>query len=125
MMTIELGEIFSDRHLAVREASYRLRGPLEGLDSNHLVLDFSGIRGVSPSFLDEMMAEITTLPQANEWLVVEFRSAPMERTGTIERIIEGRGGTLEAIDGQQWKITFGSPPRAPGFWADLRERLFS
>lgn len=124
MMTIELSELFSGRHLAVRDEAHRLSEPLQELDSHELILDFSGIRGVSPSFLDEMMSEITSLPQTDEWLIVVFKSPPMERTGTIERIIDGRGGSLDSAESQEWRITFGRPPSRLGFWESLRERLF-
>jgi hypothetical protein len=100
----ELGK----RVLVTRESARALEGDLRRavFTGGEVVLDFSGVDGITPSFLDETLGLIQGAFAAARprGLVVRVLRPPTRLSAKFEAVGRSRGLSIREHDGSEWVI---------------------
>lgn len=102
---LELGR----RVLVTRESARSLEADLRRAVSaggGEVLLDFSGVDGITPSFLDETLGLIQEAYEAAQpgGLLVRVLSPPTRLTAKFEAVGRGRGLSIREGSGSEWVI---------------------
>ena len=108
MSSLALNDLIKNRVLVTRESARRLAPAIEGATDNvhhRLTLDFSHIDGMTPSFLDELLAVIEEVfaRRGAESFRVEMLNPPTALSSKFAAIGRGRELTLVESSGA-WTI---------------------
>jgi len=132
MATLSVRNHLDDRILVSRESARVLEGavvsmlrtqdrPAGAPDSNSITIDFNGIEGMAPSFLDELLKIFESL-MTNRTGIRSCRfvvaNPPTRLSQKFEAVARGHGMSVRALDNGSWEMavnaTFGdSTSRAP------------
>jgi len=104
---MKIYEMLKRRALVSRGAAQAvvaaLRSELQS-DSATIELDFSGIEAVTPSFVDELISQLTS-PGIGSHERVVFTAPPSRLSEKFRAIGRGRGVSFEETPTHQWVIT--------------------
>lgn len=110
MVQLRVKDVVPLRVLVTRESAHALEAAFnaalqEGL--GELDLDFSGIDGVTPSFLDELLA-IWEKWLSNSRTIeprIVISNSPTRLSSKFAAISRGRGMSIEEADARTWVLT--------------------
>lgn len=119
MRTLHVATVLSDKILVSRESARQLEAAahavLEGAhpaerDPNRgvLAVDFAGVEGVSPSFVDELMrvlqaaVNVRTAGRIHKLLIVH---PPTRLSSKFEAIARGHHMSIQLLDDGAWELT--------------------
>lgn len=108
MDPIKIHEILDDRLLVTRELAHKLRSSFEGAtrSSGQLEIDFEGVKGMTPSFFDELLATAESAVQADkpDGVRLVVHHPPTEISAKFEAVARGHGCSLTADEGDRWVV---------------------
>ena len=102
-------ELLGNRALVTRESARRLRPAITdslARETGEVVLDFSGILGVTPSFVDELLQVIQDgLGESGlSELRVTAKNPPTRLSLKLVAIAKGRGAELRETEAGAWTV---------------------
>jgi hypothetical protein len=128
MSTLRVNDVLKDRILVSRESAHLLEDALSAIIANRrtpestsdptpVTLDFEGVEGITPSFLDELISVFEGLLGAGP----DGRAQPMIVTNPptrlspkFEAVTRGHGMSVRALPDGSWLLTdvrdFGQQP---------------
>lgn len=118
MKTLRVSEVLKDRVLVSREAARSLQGSLAALlsdtslpqtspDAPALALDFEGVEGIAPSFLDELLTMIETFvseASTREHQRLAVLNLPTRLSLKFEAVARGHGMSVQALPDGSWRL---------------------
>lgn len=118
MKTLKVHDFLRDKILVSRESARSLEAQINALmkpDQDptgvaqrlNPIIDFEGIEGVTPSFLDELLIILKSLegaPSASEGQDLIIANPPMRISSKFEAVARGHGMNLELQRDGSWKI---------------------
>jgi hypothetical protein len=112
MTVVLLGDLTTVRVLVTR-ASARELGPALAAamaESDRTVIDFAGVEGVTPSFIDEVLLLTEKGARAaGRDLVLDIRNPPTRLSEKFSAIGRGHGLLIEELESGTWHISPGEP----------------
>ena len=105
---IKIYDLLHKRVLVTRESAKAIGGALAiANDQGEVVLDFSGVDAVTPSFVDEALAVVEKAVRANgqNQIRVVFLHPPTRLSTKFEAIGRGRGLRIKESEDGGWIIT--------------------
>ena len=114
MGSLSIYDLVRKRALITRESAGAIREALaEAGHENEVILDFTGIDAVTPSFVDEVLALIEEVLRAKDrsQLRVTFLHPPTRLSSKFAAIGRGRQLQIDESEDGAWVIT---AARAPG-----------
>lgn len=119
MQTLRVQDVLKDKILVSRESARLLEGPLvtamedarnsgDALGTTPVAVDFVGVEGMAPSFLDELLCVFesvfgTEADPAKRCLVVA--NPPTRLSSKFEAIARGHGMSVQALPDGSWSLT--------------------
>ena len=119
MRTIRVRDVLKDRILVSRESARRLedalRTAMAGATTREnpacttpVIVDFEGVEGVAPSFLDELLSIFESLigtetNDREECLIVA--NPPTRLSLKFEAVVRGHGMSVRALPDGSWFLT--------------------
>ncbi len=119
MVTLRVNDILKDRILVSRESARLLEGPLSSMmeaagtpgnssDATSMAVDFEGIEGMAPSFLDELLSIFESIigsgtDAPDRRLVVA--NPPTRLSLKFEAVARGHGMSVRALPDGSWILT--------------------
>ena len=131
MTKLRVNDILKDPVLVSRESAHLLEDAIrsmisEGLTSgkpasekpatpSQVIVDFDGVAGVAPSFVDELIIIIETLLAADangmgRGLMIE--NPPTRLSSKFEAIARGHGMSVRALENGSWLLAVSGPANA-------------
>ncbi len=119
MLTLRVHDVLKDRVLISRESARLLEGPLaaivessatpgEPLGKTPVTVDFEGVAGIAPSFLDELVsvfeAFVGTTPQGGKRRLI-VANPPTRLSLKFEAVARGHGLAVRALTDGSWLLT--------------------
>ena len=119
MVTLRVNDILKDRILVSRESAHLLENPLNAMmaaaktpgnptGTISMVVDFEGIEGMAPSFLDELLSIFESIigseTDAPERRVV-VANPPTRLSLKFEAVARGHGMSVRARPDGSWLLT--------------------
>ena len=117
MPTIRVNEVLKDKILVSRESAHLLEDPLIAmmaasrtsgdLSTTSIVVDFEGVEGIAPSFLDELLSIFEsvlgseTSPRERRLVVA---NPPTRLSLKFEAIARGHGMSVRALPDGSWLL---------------------
>jgi hypothetical protein len=122
MSTLRVNDILKDKVLVSRESARLLEDPLRTLmsgarsaDPAHqamcVTVDFTGVGGIAPSFLDELVTIFESLigtASASEQKRLVVKNPPTRLSSKFEAVARGHGLVIQAQSDSSWVLT-GAP----------------
>ena len=110
MNTIELYKIFNKRVLVTRQSARSIASDIEnalGGGAGKIVLDFTDVAGVTPSFMDETLSVIEERAKAQNGaaLSIIIENSPTKLSSKFAAIGRAHGLDMREVDGATWVIT--------------------
>jgi hypothetical protein len=111
MAELKISDILGKQRLLVSRDSARSLGPilkdLTSGRSEELELDFDGIEGITPSFLDELLGvlDIAVTSSGNRTVRILLRRPPTRLSTKFSAVGEGRGFEVSQTAGGDWMLT--------------------
>ena len=119
MAMLRINDIIKEKILVGRESARLLQGPLGAVinrqhsqeipsDSQPFVIDFAGIEGVAPSFLDELLRVFESLLQAQPAVAsrsLTIANPPTRLSSKFEAIARAHGMTVRVRPDGSWLLT--------------------
>lgn len=109
MALVRVSDLTGQRRLLVTRESARLIG--ESLcsavspEDRELVLDFAGVEGLTPSFLDELLGVVGDLQAAADLaLEIVLVHPPTRLSSKFAAVGRGRGYLVTEVGGDQWVL---------------------
>lgn len=106
---LRLADIVETEILVTREAARSLESHIFGKlvgDSGRLILDFEGIEGLTPSFMDELLEVIEN--QLNDEMMMGLEvvvlNPPTRLSSKFAAVARGRGLSILETDDQSWLL---------------------
>ncbi|MCH7595087.1 MAG: STAS-like domain-containing protein [Planctomycetes bacterium] len=119
MVTLRVNDILTDKILVSRESAHLLEDPLNAMmaaaktpgnptGTTSMVVDFEGIEGMAPSFLDELISIFESIIESEtdspeRRLVVA--NPPTRLSLKFEAVARGHGMSVEARSDGSWLLT--------------------
>ncbi len=117
MRTLRVHDVLKDRILVSRESARRLEDPLRTIMGNArtsgnasgmapVAVDFAGVEGIAPSFLDELLSIFESLVGAGggeRCLIVA--NPPTRLSLKFEAVARGHGMSVQAMPDGSWLLT--------------------
>lgn len=108
--TIELYKIFNKRVLVTRQSARSIASDIENALSGgagKIVLDFTDVAGVTPSFMDETLSVIEERAKAQNGaaLSIIVENSPTKLSSKFAAIGRAHGLDMREGDGATWIIT--------------------
>ena len=126
MCTLRVNEVLKDRILISRESAHLLEDALSAMiaaartpgrpsGTTSMAIDFEGIEGIAPSFLDELLSIFESVIGLNtsgleRCLVVA--NPPTRLSLKFEAIARGHGMSVRALPDGSWLLTNARNPGA-------------
>lgn len=124
MTTIYANTIYSDKILVTRESAHLLKDALESVVEAHdaeshpesdnvVTVDFGGIQGIAPSFLDELVTvleSVLDLKGNGRDCRLIVRNPPTRLSRKFEAIARGHQMIAEATADGSWLLKSAEPP---------------
>ena len=114
---VRVHDVLEDKILVSRESARQLwdvvRRALAGAGNEPLVVDFAGVEGLAPSFLDELLGAIDapdTRAEDHEGARLIISHPPARLSLKFEAVARGRSMSIEALPDGSWLLT----KRRPG-----------
>ena len=119
MHTLRANDILKDKILVSRESAHLLEDAMNAMmadtttpgnpsDSTSLAVDFEGIEGIAPSFLDELVSIFESIvgsrTDAPERCLV-IANPPTRLSLKFEAIARGHGMSVQALPNGSWRLT--------------------
>lgn len=109
MNTIELYKIFNKRVLVTRQSARSIASDIEDAlgGGGKIVLDFTDVAGVTPSFMDETLSVIEERSKAQNGaaLSIIIENSPTKLSSKFAAIGRAHGLDMREIDEKTWIIT--------------------
>lgn len=109
MNTIELYKIFNKRVLVTRQSARSIASDIEDAlgDGGKIVLDFTDVAGVTPSFMDETLSVIEERSKAQNRadLSIIVENSPTKLSSKFAAIGRAHRLDMREIDEKTWIIT--------------------
>jgi len=119
MPTFRVHDVLMDKILVSRESARLLEGPLRAMTASArrpadasgttpLIVDFQGVEGVAPSFLDELLSILESLigSEGNGGERSLIVSNPPTRISLkFEAVARGHGMSVRALPDGSWLLT--------------------
>jgi hypothetical protein len=119
MRSFRVQDVLTDKILISRESARALEGPLRAMwfddnrpesasGSTNLAVDFAGIEGMAPSFLDELVTILEFIigvgakSQGRSFLIV---NPPTRLSSKFEAVARGHGMSAQAQPDGSWLLT--------------------
>ena len=113
MPAIKVHDLLRRRALVTRESAAPLRSALEAIDIalDELVLDFSGIDAVTPSFVDEVLAVVEGVLKQRKADSSRVRviNPPTRLSAKFLAVGRARGLHIHETASRSWVVTLGPP----------------
>ncbi len=116
MHTLRVHDVLKDKVLVSRESARLLEVPLEGMIAtegttvdSRVTVDFEGVEGIAPSFLDELLTIFESLVGGEQCLVIA--NAPTRLSLKFEAVARGHEMSVRALPDGSWLV---SGRRDPG-----------
>lgn len=119
MPTLRIHDLLKDRILVTRESARQLMAPLQAMwdgsasqdkspDADGVTVDFDGVEGMAPSFLDELISVFEAVTgrepgERSRCLVVA--NPPTRLSLKFEAVARGHGMTGRAAPDGSWLLT--------------------
>jgi len=119
MRTLRVNDVLEDRILVSRESARLLEDPLSAImlsaktpgnvsGASPVVVDFQGVEGIAPSFLDELLLIFESLLGAEitggeRCLIVA--NPPTRLSLKFQAIARGHGMSVQALADGSWSLT--------------------
>jgi STAS-like domain of unknown function (DUF4325) len=114
---VRVHDVLKDKILVSRESARKLwdvvQQALAGAGKEPLVVDFAGVEGLAPSFLDELLAAIDASDaraKDHEGARLIISHPPARLSLKFEAVARGRSMSIEALPDGSWLLT----KRRPG-----------
>lgn len=109
MAAILVKAIVPDRILVSRESARLLeRAIREQLQAGtgEIVVDFSEVAGIAPSFMDELIRVVEQIIEEHEGrqFVLRADNTPTRLSSKFEAIARGHGMSIQAVNGNSWEL---------------------
>ncbi len=119
MAALQVNKLLEDRILVTREAARLLEGALRSIMSGGkptetdaapamVTIDFNGVEGIAPSFLDELLTVFEGLlapePGSGGRSIV-VANPPNRLSSKFEAIARGHGMSIRALDDGSWLLS--------------------
>ena len=106
---IRLSEMYAIRVLTTRASARILRGELDRAlqaGRGHAGLDFAGIDGITPSFLDEVLTVLEEAAAAggHDEFELKVLNPPTRLSSKFEAVGRGHRLSIHQTDAQTWSI---------------------
>jgi hypothetical protein len=114
---LRVGDVLEDRILVSRESARRLENALGALmtsapspgsagEERQLVVDFDGVAGIAPSFLDELLSIFDSLVAsgAKNGRCFIVANPPTRLSAKFEAIARGHGMSVELLPDGSWRL---------------------
>ncbi len=126
MHTLRVRDVLKDKILVSRESARLLEDALGAImagkstpggrsDTTRLTVDFEGVEGIAPSFLDELLLVFESII-GSDTNGVERRlvvaNPPARLSLKFEAIARGHGMSVRALSDGSWVLTDSGNPRA-------------
>ena len=109
MNTIELYKIFNKRVLVTRQSARSIASDIEDAlgGGGKIVLDFTDVAGVTPSFMDETLSVIEERSKAQNGaaLSIIVENSPTKLSSKFAAIGRAHGLDMRESEGKTWIIT--------------------
>ncbi len=110
MSTVRIYAVIPKRVLVTRESARQLAPELKsavGQGGEELVLDFSQVDGLTPSFLDELLAvvEETLAADARKALAISVVNAPTRLSAKFEAVARAHALVAREMNSGTWMLT--------------------
>ena len=110
MATIKIYQLLGKRIPVTRESAHRMEGVLAAAladDPGEVELDFHGVEGLTPSFLDETLSIIEKLGSGSEHppLRVSVKHTLTHLSSKFAAVARGHQLTITGSDSEGWIIT--------------------
>lgn len=110
MRTIYISHSLRKRVLVTRESAHALHAELQSVlegSGGHLELDFTGVEGVTPSFMDELLQVVRQVVDEAAWrsLAIRLTNPPTRLSSKFEAVGRGHGLVVTQSDGGDWLLT--------------------
>lgn len=125
MPTLRVNDVLKDRVLVSRESARLLEGALRALlgsastpgpvsIATPLTVDFEGVEGMAPSFLDELVSVFEALigPGADGGRRLIVANPPTRLSSKFEAIARGHGMSVQALPDGSWLLADARNARA-------------
>lgn len=105
MRTLKIHSLLAQRIIATRESARSLSPALvSAVTSEGIELDFIGVEGVAPSFVDELLGALLEVLNGKDDFVITFRHPPTRLSTKFQAIGRGRGFCIVESDANAWTI---------------------
>lgn len=119
MATLLVSSVLKDKILISRESAHLLEAEfiaikmregshVEAIDTCGLTIDFAGVDGVSPSFVDELLCIFDSLTREKNdgrQRCLTVTNPPMRLSLKFEAVARGHGMTVRAMPNGSWLLT--------------------
>jgi len=119
MRTFRVNDVLKDRILVSRESARLLEAPLSAMmvsarmpgnasGTTPVAVDFQGVEGIAPSFLDELLSIFESLIGAetnDEERCLIVANPPTRLSLKFEAIARGHGMSVRALPDGSWFLT--------------------
>lgn len=109
MNKIELYKVFNKRVLVTRQSARSIASDIEDAlgDGGKIVLDFTDVAGVTPSFMDETLSVIEERSKAQNGaaLSIIIENSPTKLSSKFAAIGRAHGLDMREVEGKTWIIT--------------------
>ena len=113
MTTLKIHDLLPKRALVTRGSARPIRQALASTDmsvANEIVLDFSGIDAMTPSFVDEILAMLdkSFRRAKRDQFRLLLLNPPTRLSSKFSAVARGRGLHISESEGGAWTVTGGS-----------------
>jgi len=112
MITFRLQDVLKDKILISRESARQVEdslrrrlaaGAAAGSDTSEVVIDFVGVEGIAPSFLDELVSIFESLVAGGDGeRRLVLANPPTRLSSKFEAIARGHGMSIRRRDDGSW-----------------------
>ncbi|MHB1156945.1 MAG: STAS-like domain-containing protein [Phycisphaerales bacterium] len=116
MRTIQISDVLKDKILVSRESARLLEEPLRAMMAKNktqvdasgplpVVMDFKGVEGIAPSFLDELVSVLESLLELQTTDGLVMTNIPTRLSSKFQAVARGHGLSIQSLPDGSWRLT--------------------